>query len=231
MAAVITTEALLREPNLLVPKKKPVGRVKLNMSHPLAKFVTYFYVDGCGVMFNDGITPTPYNRTSSWSDALVYGSILVRGRWNTGFSDWTGFGMSQYTNSVNNAVIQMVRVGSGTKLQFRHDSSSGVYDYVDSLSTDTYYDLAMFFNSGTDTVGGEVRKASFYTNTVYKQTVNYSYKTASGSFENEGKSVSLIEGGRQTEYILILNLRLDINGRGTWFRQLTRDPYQLLIPA
>jgi len=37
MAQVIVDEALLREPNLWVPRKKPIGPVKVDTSHPLAK--------------------------------------------------------------------------------------------------------------------------------------------------------------------------------------------------
>jgi len=45
--SVIVDEAALREPNLLVPGKKPVGNVRIDWSHPLTTGLkNYFWIDG-----------------------------------------------------------------------------------------------------------------------------------------------------------------------------------------
>jgi len=48
MTQVIVDEALLREPNLWVPGKKPIGRVKIDWSHPLARGLSDAFI------FNEG---------------------------------------------------------------------------------------------------------------------------------------------------------------------------------
>ena len=42
---LIVDEVMLREPNLLIPGKKPVGNVKIDWSHPLSKGLKYAFLD------------------------------------------------------------------------------------------------------------------------------------------------------------------------------------------
>lgn len=51
MAVVVCEEALLREPNLWIPHKKPVGNVKLDTTHHLARGLTnaWVFTEGTGI--------------------------------------------------------------------------------------------------------------------------------------------------------------------------------------
>ncbi|RMH12113.1 MAG: hypothetical protein D6698_15575, partial [Gammaproteobacteria bacterium] len=52
-ALVNPRSVLLREPNLLVPGRKPVGPVRIDWEHPLAEGLVFYYLRGADIVNNE----------------------------------------------------------------------------------------------------------------------------------------------------------------------------------
>ena len=74
MAQLIAEESLLREPNLWVPGKKPIGRVKIDRAHPKAGGI-----HDC-MIFQNNIIDDLNDAVSAWTRTELENSVTDRGQ-------------------------------------------------------------------------------------------------------------------------------------------------------
>ena len=255
---LIVDEVMLREPNLLVPRKKPVGPVKIDWSLPITNGLkTCAIATSVGAIdIVSGQIAT--NNTSGITKEIEAGKgIVLENAASTDYSTFTDKNMCPqgtggYTiiadirkNGTNNDITYICgqRVTGGTKswaitaggnerLRFRdHNGSAFVANYLivgKSGSIDDWVN-DVFFTIGIKFSGTGGDDISFYHDGILSDT----YTTANGS--NFDNSLSFL--GSYTGSGSCLS---DVNYVYIWQdRELTdaehasiaADPYQFLIPA
>ena len=253
MAQLIVDEVMLREPNLLVPGKKPVGPVTIDFSHPIGRDMLWYYLcnpeekvykadQGSWVTFDNDTPSTGYSfgpsdgsmakklssQTSNFNDSDDDTWINNLNRQN--FSFFCDFYFHNASGSVSTAVFGDAQVsGSGYNWMIYYSFASGWGFYVVTS--------AVKLTPWTATID----------NTRYRMLCTYD-----GAFIRGYINGKYIGATAQTGNVALTNLQLTFNrwnnssaikadyfSAGIINRALssteaidfTRDIYQFLIPA
>jgi hypothetical protein len=164
MAIAVVDEAMLREPRLLVPNRRPLGRVTIDRSHPLGQACAMFWVRNVDLVsgkralagqqstlspdaWTAGTNPTviaSYGTETEVAGRLTAGTAILEMAFNTGYDNNEGIAFRTGTDvegvswSTYSAVL---RLGLA-----RNNSTSSVATGVSS-SAGPVFQSAVVFNT------------------------------------------------------------------------------------
>ena len=247
MSQLIVDEVMLREPNLLVPGKKPVGMVKIDWSHPLTRGLRT-------AILYDGLSLSPH---------FIYDDI-------GGFA-WENGGILSGADTHGK---YQTSAGINRFISTKTFSNIGLVDGVTCLSVVSFkitsVDIGLFGSTSTvpqvflDTSGGNLRlalytgTASVYSSVEYSSAqylqcaysinaitdIGNSYVNGKQTHDDVGIGTSAMAGaiefaGASTKSGLLNNSNSQVYSSFLWkgilsnseLQSLSLDPYQFLIPA
>lgn len=247
MARVHIEETLLREPNLWVPGKKPIGPVKIDWEHPLGKLVQIAFIPGGGIA-RDAMRPplnVEYTTTtpiinSRYADlrddgGFVYDdsfdvvtefTILVRASRESTNLDGLVSDKNNTNWNTSDGFSLSGRGGMG-RFFFRIGANNSVYDNtVGSLNT--FHNIAATWKASVE-------------QKVYQDGVALTQTSASGtvpatSFTKSSQSIRIgtyYAGGPSWSWDGLIDYAFVVNKHMTQQEIIAfhLDPYQFLIPA
>ena len=252
MADIVLEETLLRQPNLWAPGKMPLGRLKLDMEHPISEQVM-FCLFPAGNGFHDlkngyEFTPTNVNITRKGAEFTSTTSRLVRSL--SGHDDWIASFTSSFTIMF---LIQGKPGGADAYWRFANITPTAARQFeIWFHNTGDYLTYRRDGGTGTFnwTPGGwdsEARMNMIFA-TDFSNAWNYMYHrnmwTNDRSFRSDQTSIgpagtldggdNIIIGNRTTfdrGFDGVMELIVALDSRYTDIYSLLEDPYQFLMPA
>ena len=249
MANYPVEETLLREPNLWVPRKKPVGRVKIDWTHPLTRGLAFYMLHSkVNGRYRDltGRIPVPFTPFDSTEPPLVigkYGEALDCSSGHLVSDGW--FGLTEQTFAM---AVQGIHYDStpGSEMVFsaRESGLSNSRLYTFPVGTDIRHYVGNDYDTGLPITVGEYTTLApgrgsltsgnhriGYTNGVGGVVGTFSSSSGVDDFLAIGATAGATGGNNCTGKIYWTGLWLSRYLTPVEHMQLHLDPYQFLIPA
>lgn len=154
MSTLVLPDARLEMPALLYPKRKPVGKVKIDWEHPLARGLVGCY----------GVNNSYNNLVDNESPSAIHASSLLRGDLN--LDDGASAPYLEYSADTHKDYADM-SVLVGTKISFEQQ-----YSQILGKRVDGEYSYSMRGNNGIYQVlfsGGSVGSGAMSTDGSYHE--------------------------------------------------------------
>jgi hypothetical protein len=236
----VVDRSMLREPNLLIPGKKPIGPVKIDWSNPLSiGLIEYYLCNSYRSLFGRNLTPAT---SSNYEVRAINGDQYI---WQSNSQATATLDSFISASSPITILIKFINIQSfgNDNRHFINSSSSSIicrstnssaYEFLVNSLTNDRISHSFAFTAGESFVGG----GSWGGTGTYLRVIT--------STESDGTKITQ-NGSASTGTYSSATHTINVNGGSMdglvwiscWNRQLSEvevnefiaDPYQFLIPA
>ena len=231
MTQLSVEETLLREPNLWIPGKKPVGNVKIDWSHPFTKDLIFATINGLDLVHSvpggirlpngwfRGAGVSPY----SANEDTAVNTVLAEIEYTSNNGDWAGVDNGYYVSNTDNLQVGFGLWGSSNNLWLscRRNSASGFFQ---SKAITFPYKAILWHRSDFGDTGDFAQK-------LYENGTLLADAEKSGTYSQDSRrkytAFDTTSTGKNCNWAFRFKADVSI----AVLDSISLDPYQFLIPA